>query len=142
MNDNEMHIAQRYIDEGWTLIRGGAPDFLFIKSENDKLVDCIFVEVKTPNDFLSFEQGVYKRLIEEFLGQKYKLEVVSNESFSNHFTLPQAEPNQTKPIHSKPIQNKIISPSKQTNPNQTIPIYPNPFQTKTKQNDDINEYEY
>lgn len=72
-NDNERKIEEKYRKKGYTALRGGAPDFVFLKVKDGKILDFIFVEVKYGHDKLSYEQKVYKKILER-MNAKYKLE--------------------------------------------------------------------
>ena len=75
MNKHEKFIANKYKKQGWKVYRGGAPDLVLIKMKNKKIVDVMFVEVKTKlNDIGTKEQQFYRKVL-EFLKAKYKLEV-------------------------------------------------------------------
>lgn len=76
MNDRETKILKEYEAAGWKVLRGGAPDFLCLKIENDKILEVKAVEVKSTKDDLTYEQGVWKRVFEEFLEVSYVVEVV------------------------------------------------------------------
>jgi len=73
VNENEKRVIEKYEKEGWKTLRGGAPDFLFLKVENGKIKDSIFVEVKTEGKGLTYEQSIYKKVLEN-LGAKYVVE--------------------------------------------------------------------
>lgn len=76
VNDNERIIADKYSKQGWKAIRGGWPDFCFVKTnEEGKIIEWFVCEVKTRHDNLSWEQSVMRGLLER-IGIKYKLEVV------------------------------------------------------------------
>lgn len=57
------------------MLRGGAPDFLMIRAEDGKIHTTIAVEVKSPNAELTYEQTVY-RMVLEGAGLQYVVEVV------------------------------------------------------------------
>ena len=77
VNLNEDKVRIKYERLGYKVLRNGAPDFLMFKynKEEDKMSDIIFVEVKTKQDKLSYEQSVYRKVLES-LGLNYNLEVV------------------------------------------------------------------
>ena len=94
MNKNELQILERYRKKGYTYLRGGAPDFVFLKTEKGKIKDVIFCEVKYGNDRLTYEQQVYRKIIEEFLKAKYVLEYLPR---PNHANPNQPNPDQINP---------------------------------------------
>lgn len=114
MNKNELEILNKYKKQGYTYLRGGAPDFVFLKTNNGKIKDFIFVEVKYGNDRLSYEQRVYKKILEK-LNAKYKLE---------HIML--AKPRQSGPSQSSTVLARLCQPlPPQNNLVHTIPTHSN-----------------
>lgn len=103
VNKNELLVLKKYESQGWKVIRGGAPDFLMLKVNGGKIEDFIFVEVKNPNSELTYEQAIYREVLEKRLGAKYSVELIQ----ANH-----SKPDQSRSYHSTPYQ---------TNPGQTIP---------------------
>lgn len=75
VNEREKQVLEQYEKEGWKTIRCGAPDFLFIKTNGEKIIDCCFVEVKSPRTDLSYGQFIWKKVIEDH-GGCYKIEVI------------------------------------------------------------------
>lgn len=75
VNEAEKKVLEKYEAMGWKTVRGGAPDFLFLRVEDGKIVDFCFVEVKRPNSELTYEQEIYRMVLER-LGAKYIVEVV------------------------------------------------------------------
>jgi len=75
VNEAEKRVLEKYEANGWKTVRGGAPDFLFLKVEDEEIKDFCFVEVKRPNSELTYEQEIYRRVLES-LGAKYIVEVV------------------------------------------------------------------
>lgn len=73
-NPREERVAERYRENGWKVLRGGAPDFLMLKVENEEILDVLAIEVKSHRDQLSYEQLVYKKILER-AGFHYKVEV-------------------------------------------------------------------
>ena len=74
-NPREERVAQKYKASGWKVLRGGAPDFLMIKvNENKEPIEVLAVEVKSPKDDLNYEQLVYRMILEK-AGFKYIVEV-------------------------------------------------------------------
>lgn len=127
VNHNEMSVVRRYEAEGWKTLRGGAPDFVFVKVENGEIKDFVFVEVKTPKDIVSYEQTIYGKILEK-LGANYKVEVV-HDNKPTQATPDHPTPNQTRPAHSRPAH---YDPD-QTVSIQTIPHHPILFQTRPLQ---------
>jgi predicted Holliday junction resolvase-like endonuclease len=75
VNEREKQILEQYEKQGWKTIRCGSPDFLFLKTNNGDIKDFIFVEVKSYNSNLSYEQFIWKKILEK-LGAKYRIEVI------------------------------------------------------------------
>lgn len=59
MSPNEMTVKQRLGKDGFTVLRGGMPDFLCVRDGR-----CIFVEAKSKHDILSQSQ----RIVHQTLG--------------------------------------------------------------------------
>jgi hypothetical protein len=53
MNSREKRVKQRYERNGWTILRGGWPDFLAIRDSADGQVEHMGIEVKSHNNRLS-----------------------------------------------------------------------------------------
>ena len=75
MNRRELEVKKKYEDEGWKVLRNGAPDFVMFKVENNKIIEIEAVEVKCPNGKLSYEQKVWKEICNK-AKIKYKIEVI------------------------------------------------------------------
>lgn len=60
----------------WEPLRKGAPDFLFVKAKNDEIKEVKFVEVKSPGERLTFDQAMWRRILEEELNADYDLKVI------------------------------------------------------------------
>jgi len=75
MNRRELEVKKKYEDEGWKVLRNGAPDFVMLKVENNKIIEIEAVEVKCPNGKLSYEQKVWKEICNK-AKIKYKIEVI------------------------------------------------------------------
>ena len=75
VNKRELVILKKYEKQGWSTIRCGAPDFLFVKTKNGIIKSILFVEVKAPNSHLSYEQYIWRTVLEQ-KGCEYKIEVV------------------------------------------------------------------
>jgi len=75
VNHREKQILKKYEKKGYKTVRCGCPDFLFIKTNNGEIIESIFVEVKSPQDHLSYEQYIWKLVLEQG-GFKYKVEVI------------------------------------------------------------------
>lgn len=76
VNEREKEVLEKYEDEGWVPIRGGAPDFLFLKVEDGKIEDFCFREVKSNGRVLNYNQEMYRKILEEKLSADYKVERV------------------------------------------------------------------
>lgn len=75
-NRREREVADEYEDRGWTAVRGGWPDWLFVKSENGEIADFVCVEVKSPSGRLRYNQKIARRVLEDQLDAEYRIEVV------------------------------------------------------------------
>ena len=75
VNERELKVIKKYEKQGWKTIRCGAPDFLFVKVKGGKIDDFFFDEVKSPNNDLSYEQEIWRKVLSE-LGAKYKVDIV------------------------------------------------------------------
>ena len=75
MNHREQYVAEKYKQEGWKILKNGAPDFIMLKVENNEITDMMAVEVKSTKDSLTYEQGVWKMICEK-ANIPYKVEVV------------------------------------------------------------------
>ena len=75
-NTREHKVMKKCMDEGWKPVRGGAPDWLFVKIENKKIVDVMFKEVKSPIDRLTTEQHIWKKVLQEYFHAHYSVEIV------------------------------------------------------------------
>ena len=104
VNKNELEVVKKYEKEGWKTLRGGAPDFIFVKVDNGKIKDFIFVEAKTLSDKLSYEQTIYRKILES-LGAKYKVELIQpSQPIPCHTDPFRADPGQPRPNHATPSQ--------------------------------------
>ena len=56
------------------MLRGGAPDFLMIREKDGDIGEAIAVEVKSPTADLTYEQAVYRMILER-AGFRYEVEV-------------------------------------------------------------------
>lgn len=131
MNENEEKVIEKYKREGWKVLRGGAPDFLMLKVDGEEIVDFEFVEAKTPRDRLSYEQAIYKKVLEK-LGAKYRVEVVPIQSEPRHPRPGQATPNHAVPFQTAPTQTNptpLHPRPAPTNPIPTRPRHTSPPQT-------------
>ncbi len=72
-NKREMQVMHQHEQQGWKPVRCGAPDWLFIKVKDNKIIDITFVEVKSPVDKLSTEQLIWKKVFQEVLTRKYEV---------------------------------------------------------------------
>lgn len=75
MNAREENVADRYTSQGWKVLRGGAPDFLRIRVKNGDIGEAMAVEVKSPHGELTYEQTVYRMILER-AGFHYVVEVI------------------------------------------------------------------
>ena len=76
VNRREKEAEERYEEEGWNSVRNGAPDWLFIKTDEDgNITDVKFVEVKSPTGMVRYEQSIWLRAL-EFLGADTEVTVI------------------------------------------------------------------
>lgn len=75
-NRRETVVRERYEESGWKAVRGGWPDWLFVKVEESQIVDFCCVEVKSPTGNLRYNQQIARRVLEDHLGAEYRVEVV------------------------------------------------------------------
>lgn len=85
VNKNELKILRELEEEGWKVLNRGAPDFLCLKINNDKIKRVKFVEVKAGSDELTYEQSIYKKVLEK-LGGKYEVRYVNAHVNPTHAT--------------------------------------------------------
>ncbi len=132
MNNSEKQVKQQLEDEGWKVLRGGAPDYIALKVNNGQIDIFKGVEVKSKSAKLSYEQQLY-RMIFQKAGIPY--EVVVTDHSNPHHTSPhhsspaRTSPNQTTPILSRPDHSNPYLPI----PAQTKPAHPKPGQNKPDQ---------
>lgn len=88
VNKKEKEIIEKYENDGWTAIRGGAPDFLFIRVNGGDIVDHRFVEAKGPNGRLTPNQVAWKKVLEDILGAKYVVEGSAKDIHNRLIKLP------------------------------------------------------
>lgn len=69
----EKAVRKRYEKEGWKTLRHGAPDFVFYKTKDRKIVDVFFVEVKRWGQKLKPTQRMFRKILQA-LRLKYKIE--------------------------------------------------------------------
>jgi hypothetical protein len=109
VTESEKQIVEKYMREGWRVLRGGAPDFLMLKvNEQGEIEDILFVEVKYKGRKLTYEQQVYRKVLEK-LGAPYKVEhvkVLPAQANSIHPSPAQPNPSHLKPIQPKPSHSK------------------------------------
>jgi hypothetical protein len=75
-SQREAFIRAHWEKHGWIVIRGGAPDFMMLRlDENGKINEIAAVEVKGPNDGLSYEQIIWKGICDK-VGIPWWLEAV------------------------------------------------------------------
>lgn len=75
LNEREEAVLQRYRRSGWQVLRGGAPDFLMLKVAENRVVEVKAVEVKGPHSDLTYEQRIYRVILEQ-AGIEFKVEVM------------------------------------------------------------------
>lgn len=130
VNKTELEIVKKYESQGWRTLRGGAPDFIFLKTDNEKITDFMFVEVKANGDKLTYEQAIYRKIL-EMLGTDYKVETI--QTIPRHAKPTQVRPSRAPPI--RPIPNQSVPPQSRpvqsrpfhATPARTIPYRPNPI---------------
>jgi hypothetical protein len=84
MNRSELEVAKRYEAAGWRVIRGGAPDFLCICEVSGKIVDAVFVEVKSSRkQELTCEQLIWRKVLQS-LGAKFRVETPTSSLLVAH----------------------------------------------------------
>lgn len=76
LNRREDAVRRKYLREGWRVLRGGAPDFLMLKVVSGEIVDVRAVEVKGPDSCLTYEQSVYRKILEQ-AGIGFEVEVTN-----------------------------------------------------------------
>lgn len=75
VNRREKEAEEQFLEQGWSSVRCGAPDWLFIKTDDGEIVDCVFVEVKSPTGNLRYEQSVWLKVL-RYLGAEAKVVVI------------------------------------------------------------------
>lgn len=75
VNEREKTVLEDYQEDGWTGLHNGAPDWLFVKTEDGDIVDVKFVEVKGPAGRVRYEQEIWLRAL-RFLGAEAEVEFV------------------------------------------------------------------
>lgn len=76
VNRRESKVRERYEERGWQAVRGGWPDWLFVKADNGQIQDFVCVEVKSPAGRMRHNQALARKVLEEELGAEYRVEVV------------------------------------------------------------------
>ena len=108
VNKNEKQIVEKYEREGWRTLRGGAPDFLFLKvNDGGEIKDFKFVEVKSDDGELTYEQRIYRKILER-LGAKYKIETIHPKRLPtnpNHAIRIEMKPSEPKRIE---VNSKVV----------------------------------
>ena len=76
MTPEEYQVKKKYEEGGYKMLHVGCPDFLGFKynEQTDTFSDIIFVEVKKGKDKLSYEQAVWKRVLEQIKDARYIME--------------------------------------------------------------------
>lgn len=65
MNQRELEIKAKLEAEGWVVLRGGAPDFIALRTDgNGRITEFKSVEIKSRQNGLklSYEQEVYREI--------------------------------------------------------------------------------
>jgi hypothetical protein len=117
MNSLERQVKQQLEAEGWRVLRGGSPDFLALRVNNGEITEVKAIEVKAPGSKLSYEQGIY-RIILERAGVPFSV-VSPNSSAPTQSSPSQAAPSHSTPAHSSPDHSK---PNQPMLPFQSDPI--------------------
>ncbi len=129
-NQNEDKIRKNYEKLGYKVLHKGCPDFLIFKydKKTKKFSDVQFIEVKFGGDRLSYEQGVYQKVLKS-LGLNYHLVYIpsSKEAQTNQGNTTQGKTGQYKAIQTNPTQLIHIPSSQEAQTNQC-----NPKQFKTR----------
>lgn len=76
VNRREKTVAEQYESRGYRAVRGGWPDWLFVKVSDDEILDFVCVEVKSPSGSLRYNQAIARRVLEDHLGAEYRVAVV------------------------------------------------------------------
>lgn len=72
MNDLEKSVREKYIQEGWTVLRDGWPDFLVFRQGVNGKTELRGIEVKSKTDVIRSNQHIVLTL----LAQVMKIQVV------------------------------------------------------------------
>jgi len=65
VNNREEAVKRRYEEQGWKMLRGGAPDFIALRvDDKGNILEFRGVEVKTNGSSLTYEQAIYQRIFE------------------------------------------------------------------------------
>lgn len=76
MNNRELKVKDKYEQDGWKMLRGGAPDYIALRVDGEgKITEFEGVEVKRNGAKLSYEQGIY-RMIFQKAGIPFRVEIV------------------------------------------------------------------
>lgn len=81
MNESEKKVLLDFTKEGYSYLRGGHPDFVFFKKNDNKISDVRFVEVKTDKGSLSKNQILYGEVLKS-LG--INIDVIFTSTFSGY----------------------------------------------------------
>lgn len=77
VNSREQQVIHEYEKKGYKPVRCGSPDFIFIKTKDKKIIDFIFVEVKSSIDKLKPEQHIWKKILKDILHCKYSVKIIN-----------------------------------------------------------------
>jgi hypothetical protein len=134
MNSREQNVKQKYEEQGWHVLRGGAPDFLAIRVDTEgNILEFKGVEVKSESANLTYEQAVYRKLF-ALAGIPHVVEVVPAHANPDHSTPHHARPVHPTPCHTNPPLFKPHQASPlQARPHQARPGHPRPSQTTSNQ---------
>ena len=104
MTPEEYQIKKKYEEGGYKMLHVGCPDFLGFKynEQTDTFSDIIFVEVKKGKDKLSYEQAVWKRVLEQIKDARYIMEYFH----TIHFNPTKVNTSQLNPIQANSNQFK------------------------------------
>lgn len=76
MNIREHSVAKKYEKEGYKVLHEGAPDFLLFKTENGKITNIKFIEVKRQGAKMTYEQKLWRDALKA-LGANFSVEEIT-----------------------------------------------------------------
>lgn len=66
INRREKLVYQEYLDQGYGVVRGGAPDFMILRTNGGEIDEIVAaVEVKSPQGRMTYEQLVWRKIFEK-----------------------------------------------------------------------------